>query len=638
MARCSLSRLLALLALATTTAGQVVSTGATVKLGKLEYFIDHHKAGSIPRSSLSAISEKPSAFGFTPVTVVATTTKPSDLNAIFTNWTSIDDVFQPDFAQVVFLAGQKSSSTQNLLGANAVVAPLDASDLPSGPYFVDSTGSAYKAYRLYNDFVGAFAESLLQKPDGSFETLSAKISSSATMSIGVPSRLYFTRTKEKPLAGVRIGVNDLFDLNGVKTSNGNRAWYHFYPAAEKTAPAIQNLIDAGAVIVGQQIPAQFAQGGTATADWIDYHAPFNPRGDGYNDAGGSSTGGGASIAAYDWLDLAVGTDTGGSIRAPAALGGVFGNRPSWGSVSADGCMPLSPTMDTIGFLTRDPVLWDAAQAALYKSNYKSYATGGKTLKWPKTIYSIGGWPSPDDPTPFDDLTRALVDVRDKVVKLTGSELHVTEIAAEWNKARPKAAQNATVNEVLDRVYTTKVEKDIVQLVREPFYADYSAKHDGALPAVDPANTNRWDFADQTPDSELVAAETNRTMFRDWLRSELLTPDEETCSSAIMIYATVLADAAPRNIYLDPPKVNPKFSLPRIAPFAEVPDFAIPVGELEVNSTITNHTQKLPLGLGIMVAKNCDGVLTRLAQEMVKSGIIGQYKTGGTLEGGEVLFK
>lgn len=128
------------------------------------------------------------------------------------------------------------------------------------------------------------------------------------------------------------------------------------------------------------------------------------------------------------------------------------------------------------------------------------------------------------------------------------------------------------------------------------------------------------------------------MFRDWLQSELLTTDNETCSSAIIIYATVLADPVPRNVYLSPPKVNPIFSLSRIAPFAEVPDFAIPVGEFEANSTITNHTQMLPLGLGIMVAKGCDGVLTRLAQDMVKSGIIGNYKAGGTMEGGEVLFK
>ncbi|EHK22503.1 uncharacterized protein TRIVIDRAFT_2199, partial [Trichoderma virens Gv29-8] len=600
--------------------------GATVRLNKLDYFIDHHKVGSIPRSSLNAISDIPSAFGFTPVTVVATAAEPSDLDAVLRNWTSIDDVFQAGFAQVIFLAGQKSSSTQNLLGKNAVVAPLDASDLPSGPYFIDSTGSVYKAYRLYDDFVGAFAESLLQKPDGSFETLSAKVSSSATVSIGVPSRLYFTKTKEKPLAGVRIGVKDLFDLKGVRKSNGNRAWYHFYPAANKTAHAIYNLIDAGAVIVGQQIPAQFAQGGSPTADWIDYHAPFNPRGDGYNDAGGSSTGGGASIAAYEWLDLAVGTDTGGSIRGPAAMGGSFGNRPSWGSVSADGCMSLSPTMDTIGFITRDPVLWDAAQAALYKSKYTSYA-GDKTPKWPKKVYHIGGW---GDLAPLDDLTQVLVNVRDKIIELTGSELHVTEIADEWDKTRPKAAQNATIDEVLDRVYVTKVQKDVVRLVREPFYADYSAKHDGALPAVDPANTIRWDFADQTSESDLAAAEANRTMFRDWLQSELLTPDEETCSSAIIIWATYLADPTPRNVYLDPPKVNPKFYLSRIAPFAEVPDFTMPVGEFEVSSSITNHTQKLPLGLGFMAAKGCDGLLTRLAQEMVKSGIIGQYKTGGTL--------
>jgi Asp-tRNA(Asn)/Glu-tRNA(Gln) amidotransferase A subunit family amidase len=64
---------------------------------------------------------------------------------------------------------------------------------------------------------------------------------------------------------------------------------------------------------------------------VDYLAPFNARGDGYQDPGSSSAGPGAAIDAYSWLDIALGTDSGGSIRIPADLNGVYGNRPSHGN-------------------------------------------------------------------------------------------------------------------------------------------------------------------------------------------------------------------------------------------------------------------------------------------------------------------
>jgi Asp-tRNA(Asn)/Glu-tRNA(Gln) amidotransferase A subunit family amidase len=68
------------------------------------------------------------------------------------------------------------------------------------------------------------------------------------------------------LAGIRIGVKDIFALTGVKRSNGNRAWYGFYPPANTTGTAVQNLIDAGGIVVGLQKLSQFSNGETATAD------------------------------------------------------------------------------------------------------------------------------------------------------------------------------------------------------------------------------------------------------------------------------------------------------------------------------------------------------------------------------------
>ena len=175
--------------------------------------------------------------------------------------------------------------------SNYTVFALDSPTIPSGPYFLEAaTGSVYMAYRLYSDFAGAFSQPLIQTPAGGFAFLSAQTVGSASLTIGVPSRLYYTATAEKPLAGVRVGIKNIYDLEGVQTSDGNRAYYNLYPPRSASAIAVQKLIDAGAVIVGHQKASQFANGEEATADWVDYHSPFNPRGDGYQDPSSSSSG------------------------------------------------------------------------------------------------------------------------------------------------------------------------------------------------------------------------------------------------------------------------------------------------------------------------------------------------------------
>ena len=108
--------------------------------------------------------------------------------------------------------------------------------------------------------------------------------------------------------GIRIAVKDVFTIRGTTTSAGCRAYETFYGESESTAPAIQKLIGHGAVVVGKTRTVQFASGENPL-DWIDYHCPFNPRGDGYLTASGSSAGSAAALAAYDWLDASIGTDS-----------------------------------------------------------------------------------------------------------------------------------------------------------------------------------------------------------------------------------------------------------------------------------------------------------------------------------------
>jgi Asp-tRNA(Asn)/Glu-tRNA(Gln) amidotransferase A subunit family amidase len=281
--------------------------------------------------------------------------------------------------------------------------------------------------------------------------------------------LYFTRTKEKPLAGIRVGVKDLYDLNGVKSSRGNRAWYYLYPAANKTAPAIQNLIDAGAVIVGTQKLSQFANGENPTADWVSYLAPFNPRADGYQGPSSSSSDAGASIASYPWLDLAVGSDTGGSIRAPAAVTGVFGNRPTHNLVNLDHVMPLSPTPDTAGFLTRDPDIWGAAQAAMYKDNYTVFSQ--ENMTYPQTLYTVS---FPANNTPQGAVLHQFAN---DLADLFATIVQEYNISQQWASTGPESVRDLPLTEFLNLTYAALITKEQIALVKEPFFRDYAGMYE-----------------------------------------------------------------------------------------------------------------------------------------------------------------
>jgi Asp-tRNA(Asn)/Glu-tRNA(Gln) amidotransferase A subunit family amidase len=125
----------------------------------------------------------------------------------------------------------------------------------------------------------------------------------------VPSRLYSSITKENPLAGARISIKDNYDLKGIRTTMMNRAYNELYPPRPSTADYVTKLIDLGAVIVGKTKMSAFASAEEPTDQWIDYHCPFNPRGDKYQTPSCSSTGADASLAGYPWLDHSIGSDS-----------------------------------------------------------------------------------------------------------------------------------------------------------------------------------------------------------------------------------------------------------------------------------------------------------------------------------------
>ncbi|MEU8797954.1 amidase [Spirillospora sp. NPDC048819] len=147
-----------------------------------------------------------------------------------------------------------------------------------------------------------------------------------------------------PLHGVPVAVKDIIDVAGLPTGMGSA---HFDGnVAETDAVCVTMLRDAGAVIVGKTGTHEFAYGGTGD---VSVNGPVrNPR-DRERMSGGSSSGSGVAVAA-GVVPLALGTDTGGSVRIPAAFCGIAGFKPAYGAIPTQGVFPLSPSFDHVGVL------------------------------------------------------------------------------------------------------------------------------------------------------------------------------------------------------------------------------------------------------------------------------------------------
>ncbi|HEY3607859.1 MAG TPA: amidase [Pseudonocardiaceae bacterium] len=156
-----------------------------------------------------------------------------------------------------------------------------------------------------------------------------------------------------PLHGIPVGVKDLIDTAGLRTTRGSRHFDQHVPVRD--AAVVVALRQAGAVIVGETHTHQFAYGPTGD---VAHTGPARNPHDSSRMTGGSSSGSGAAVAAGLVL-AALGTDTGGSVRIPAALCGIVGMRPSQGAVSSAGVFPLSSTLDSVG-----PMAGSVADTAL----------------------------------------------------------------------------------------------------------------------------------------------------------------------------------------------------------------------------------------------------------------------------------
>jgi len=152
-----------------------------------------------------------------------------------------------------------------------------------------------------------------------------------------------------PLNGLSFAVKDVFDIRGHRTGFGHPTWLSTHDPAQETAPVIQELLDAGATLVGKTVTDELTY--SLSGENVHYGTPVNPAAPD-RIPGGSSNGSAVAVAGR-LVDFALGTDCGGSVRVPASYCGLYGLRPSHGRVSARGVIPFAPSFDAVGWLTRD---------------------------------------------------------------------------------------------------------------------------------------------------------------------------------------------------------------------------------------------------------------------------------------------
>jgi aspartyl-tRNA(Asn)/glutamyl-tRNA(Gln) amidotransferase subunit A len=218
-----------------------------------------------------------------------------------------------------------------------------------------------------------------------------------------------------PYAGIPISIKDLFDIAGQVTRAGSIVLSDRAPATAD-APAVARLRQAGLVLIGRTNMTEFAFSGLGLNP--HYGTPLNPwRRDDAHIPGGSSSGAAVSVA-DGMAHAAIGTDTGGSCRIPAAFTGLVGYKPTARRVPLLGAVPLSPSLDSIGPIARSVhccAQLDALLAAEHPADLADSSLAGLQFALPRTLV-------------LEDMDRHVAaDFERALSRLSGAGAHITEI-------------------------------------------------------------------------------------------------------------------------------------------------------------------------------------------------------------------
>ncbi|MGF6572754.1 amidase [Paraburkholderia sp. GAS333] len=224
------------------------------------------------------------------------------------------------------------------------------------------------------------------------------------MSAFIPGpRARVAATSPGPLDGLRFAVKDLIDVAGTVTGGGNPDWLASHPAASANARCVDMLLAAGATLDGKTITDELAY--SLEGENHYYGTPLNPCWP-HALPGGSSSGSASAVAAGD-VDFALGTDTGGSVRVPAAFCGLWGMRPTHDAISLDGVLPFAPCFDTVGWFARTLDVLTAVGDVLLPADSVSSSTHLTQLVRVSEAFATRERNEPDDAARLAKLAESL---------------------------------------------------------------------------------------------------------------------------------------------------------------------------------------------------------------------------------------
>jgi amidase len=364
-----------------------------------------------------------------------------------------------------------------------------------------------------------------------------------------------------PLAGLTFGVKDIYDIAGHKTGFGSPDWLATHDAAATTAPVVVQLLAAGADMVGKTQTDELTY--SLNGENAHYGTPVNVNAPG-RIPGGSSSGSAAAVAGK-LVDFAVGSDTGGSVRAPASFCGVYGIRPTHGRVSLEGACALAKSFDTAGWFARDAVLLERIGRVMFGET--GAAKQGAAFFAEDAFALLGS-----------AAVAALQPALEKIKAVTGPLQNVTVSAEglpQWFQAF-RVLQGAEIHQQLGE-WVSRVQ-----------------------PKLGPGVRERMQWTATITTAEVAAAQA----VRDAVRRRM---DELLQNNAVLVLPTV-PDIAP--LLNTPAAALDDFraramSLLCIAGHAGLPQVTLPLATL----------QGCPLGISLIAGRGNDALLLALAQRI-----------------------
>jgi aspartyl-tRNA(Asn)/glutamyl-tRNA(Gln) amidotransferase subunit A len=244
---------------------------------------------------------------------------------------------------------------------------------------------------------------------GAFTTLSAERARDEAIAC---ERAYLHGDADGALAGVPFAVKDVFDSAQVRTTYGSSMFATHTPAADATA--LRRVREAGAILVGKTQTHEFAWGVTSVNKRMGTSRnPWRPE-----RVSGGSSGGSAVALAARLVPLAIGSDTGGSIRIPSAFCGTVGFKPTYGRVNTEGVFPLAPSLDHAGAMARTPAdarLLFEAMDDHDRPVAPDRTLGGLRIGICPDLHPVP--PAPDVRSAFEAAVRTVGDLGAKLVEL-----------------------------------------------------------------------------------------------------------------------------------------------------------------------------------------------------------------------------